>query len=396
MTVSSLDRSHRESPRTALVLSGGGARGAYQVGVLRGLADLGLLDRGRIGLDVMVGSSAGAINSGMLAAHADDLPAGVTALEGIWGNLQAKEVFRTDVRSLGGIGAKWAWDLTFGGVFGGVTPKALLDTRPLHRLLEERVPWERLDAAVHSGDLYALAIAATDLYSGDGTIFLHAAADAPEWKRRRWRIERTAMRAHHLLASSAIPIFFPSVEIGGRHFGDGSVRNTTPLSPAINLGVDRIIAVSVREPGPIVDPDHDRPAPTIAQIAGILLDAVMLDAIEVDVEHSGRVNHSVVSCQTGNSHSPFRQVEVLWLRPSQNLTAIAADLAHRIPAVVRYLMRGLGSEESITELSSYLLFDTAFCERLIDIGRSDVVAAKDDIEAFFAPPKVELQEPAAG
>lgn len=373
----------RETGRTALVLSGGGARGAYQVGVLRGLADLGLLDHNRIGLDVMVGSSAGAINAGMLAAHADDLPAGVAALEAIWSHLQAKQVFRTDVRTLGGIGVKWAWDLTFGGAIGGVTPKSLLDTAPLHDLLRERVPWERLDAMVRNGSLYALAIAATDLYSGDGTIFLHASPDAPAWHRRRWRIDRTPMRAHHLLASSAIPIFFPSVEIGGRHFGDGSVRNTTPLSPAINLGADRIIAVSVREPGPAAQDVADRPAPTIAQIAGILLDAVMLDAIEVDVEHSARVNHSVMSCRTGNVENPFREVEVLWLRPSQNLTAIAADLAHRIPAIVRYLMRGLGSEESITELSSYLLFDAAFCQRLIDIGRDDVAAAADEILAFF-------------
>lgn len=370
--------------RTALVLSGGGARGAYQVGVLRGLADLGLLDRGRLGLDVLVGSSAGAINSGMLAAHADDFPAGVAALEAIWANLEAKQVFRTDVRTLSGIGVKWAWDLTFGGALGGVTPKALLDTAPLRALLEERVPWQRLDEAVRSGALHALAITATDLYSGDGTIFLHAAADAANWERRRWRIDRTAMRAEHLLASSAIPIFFPSVEIGGRHFGDGSVRNTTPLSPAINLGAERIIAVSVREPAPAAQQTMNRPAPTIAQIAGVLLDAVMLDAIEVDVEHSARVNHSVIACSTAGPGSPFRKVEVLWLRPSQNLTAIAADLAHRIPAIVRYLMRGLGSEESITELSSYLLFDTAFCERLIEIGRADVADARDDILAFLA------------
>lgn len=385
MTNTSKRETTRPGSRTAIVLSGGGARGAYQVGVLRGLADLGLLDRGRIGLDVMVGSSAGAINSGMLAAHADDLVAGVDALEEIWANLEANQVFRTDVRSLGGIGVRWAWDLTFGGALGGVTPKALLDTTPLHGLLEARVPWGRLDEAVHSGALYALAISATDLYSGDGTIFLHAAPDAPSWKRRRWRIDRTEIRSHHLLASSAIPIFFPSVEIAGRHFGDGSVRNTTPLSPAINLGADRIIAVSVREPGLVEKETANRPAPTIAQIAGVLLDAVMLDAIEVDVEHSSRVNHSVVACRTGMVENPFRQVDVLWLRPSQNLTAIAADLAHRIPAVVRYLMRGLGSEESITELSSYLLFDTAFCGRLIDIGRSDVEAAREEIEAFFAP-----------
>ena len=139
----------------------------------------------------------------------------------------------------------------------------------------------------------------------------------------------------------------------------------------------------MREPGKPETTPEPRDAPTIAQIAGVLLDAVMLDAIEVDVEHSGRVNRSVVACRTGDAANPFRRVEVLWLRPSSNLTEIAADLAHRIPAVVRYLMRGLGSEAAITELSSYLLFDAAFCERLIGIGRADVAAASDEIAAFL-------------
>jgi len=352
---------------------------------MRGLLDLGMLDRAVAGFDTYVGSSAGSINSTVLAAHADEPAVGVAALEGIWGNLQANQVFRTDVRSLSGIGVKWAWDLTFGGAIGGVTPKSLLDTTPLRELLEERVPWDRLDAQVESGAVHALAIAATDLYTADGTTFLHGSAATKLWHRRRWRIEPTHIRAPHVLASSAIPIFFPSVEIAGRHYGDGSVRNTAPLSPAINLGAERIVAVSVREPGRTGAVALPTEAPTIAQIAGVLLDAVMLDAIEVDVEHSARVNSSVVACQTGDPSNPFRRVDVLWLRPSTNLTAIAADLAHRIPAVVRYMMRGLGSAESITELSSYLLFDAAFCQRLIDLGRADVEASRVEIESFFAP-----------
>jgi len=368
--------------RTALVLSGGGARGAYQVGVLRGLVDLGVLDVASSGLDVFVGSSAGAINSTMLAAHADDPAAGVAALEEIWSNLQAKQVFRTDVRTLSGIGVKWAWDLTFGGALGGVTPKALLDTSPLRELLESQLPWEKLDAQVESGALHALALAATDLYSADGAIFLHGSSAIESWKRRRWRIERTRIRAEHVLASSAIPIFFPSVPIAERHYGDGSVRNTAPLSPAINLGAERILAISVREPGSPATPSPSE-APTIAQIAGVLLDAVMLDAIEVDVEHSTRVNNSIVACATGDPSNPFRHIDVLWIRPSVNLSAIAAGLAHRIPAVVRYLLRGLGSDDSITELSSYLLFDGAFCSELIAIGRADALASRPEIEAFF-------------
>lgn len=369
-------------PRTALVLSGGGARGAYQVGVLRGLADLGLLDPAVSGLDVFVGSSAGAINTSVVAAYADAPTDGVALLEEIWRGLEPRQVFRTDVRSLSGIGVKWAWDLTFGGAIGGVTPKFLLDTAPLRELLGARIPWDRLDAQVASGALYALALIATDLHSADGMVFLHGAPEIKAWTRRRWRIERTKMRADHLLASSAIPIFFPSVEIGGRHYGDGSVRNTTPLSPAINIGAQRIIAISVREPQRSAPLREPLTAPTIAQIAGVLLDAVMLDAIEVDVEHSQRVNRSVIGCGSNATEDPLRHVEVLWLRPSLDFISLATELGHRIPAAVRYLMRGLGSEEAITELSSYLLFDGVFCGRLLEAGRADVEAARAEIEAF--------------
>lgn len=376
-------RATRRTGNTGVVLSGGGARGAYQVGVIEGLIELGHLETDATRPDVYVGSSAGAINVGMLAAHANAPSEAVAALRRVWGGIEAKQVFRTDVRSLSGIGVKWAWDLTFGGAVGGVTPKSLLDTAPLRELLSASIPFEKIEAQVAGGNLHAVAIMATDLLSADGHVFLHGHPDIQLWERRRWVIERTRIGVEHLLASSAIPVFFPSVEVGDRHFGDGSVRNTAPLSPAINLGAERIIAVSVRGPGRARRPDENE-APTIAQIAGVLLDAVMLDAIEVDVEHSGRVNRSVVAYPTGDPGAPFRHVDVLWLRPSVDFTPIAAELAHRIPAIVRYLMRGLGSEAATSELMSYLLFDEEFCTRLMDLGRQDALAAREEIDAFFA------------
>ena len=211
-------------------------------------------------------------------------------------------------------------------------------------------------------------------------IFLQAQPDAPF-------VDPPALahRAHPIgvITSShrvRIPIFFPSVEIDGRHFGDGSIRNTAPLSPAINLGADRIIAIGVQRPaaGPCGRRGPRKP-PTIAQIAGVLLDAVMLDAIEIDVEHSERVNTSVLALFDGGGGHPFRRVDILWLRPSALVREMASELSHRIPAVVRYLMRGLGSDESVTELASYLLFDSEFCSRLIDLGRRDVAAERDRI-----------------
>ncbi len=368
-------------PRTALVLSGGGARGAYQVGVLRGLADLGVL---RSGFDVLVGSSAGAINAAALAAYADAFEDGLARLERVWREIHPHDVFRTDPLSLGRIGARWAWDLSFGGVTGRVQANALLDTSPLHALLDARVSFARIAANVRSGALRALALVATDLGSSNGVVFLQAPPGTPTWTRRRWRIERARVDARHLMASSAIPIFFPPVEIDGVHFGDGSIRNTAPLSPAINLGADRIVAIGVSGPS-VPGRRRRRTPPTVAQIAGVLLDAVMLDAIEVDVEHSERVNASLLHCAgTRDAGQPFRLVDVLWLRPSRRVRELAGEFAHRVPRALRYLMRGLGSDPSVAELTSYLLFDAGFCGRLIDLGRADVRAEQARIKRFFA------------
>jgi NTE family protein len=209
-------------------------------------------------------------------------------------------------------------------------------------------------------------------------------------------VEPTTIGPDHLMASSAIPVFFPSVPVDGRHLSDGCIRNTTPLSPAINMGADRVVAIGVREarpPGHVSMVDDTAP-PSIAQIAGVLLDAVMLDAIEVDVDHSERINTSVELCRTSDPANPFRWVDVLWLGPSTSIAAIAAELADHIPRIVRYLMRGLGSDEATTELTSYLLFDPAFCQRLLELGRQDVLDSRDVVEAFFRGERPPLPPPA--
>lgn len=383
----------KNDPATALVLSGGGARGAYQVGVLRGLLDLGVQPAG---FDILVGSSAGSINAGVLASRAENYAKAIDVLERLWRHLEADQVFRTDARSLGSTGVRWAWDLTFGGVLGRVTPKSLLDTAPLRRLLERHIPFRQIDANIEKEALHSLVIAATDLHTADGVLFLQTRAEIALWKRRRWRIEPTRIRCDHLLASSAIPILFPSVRIDGRHFADGCIRNTSPLRPAIHLGADRIVAIGVSGPRQGAAAVPSALGPSIAQVAGVLLDAVMLDAIEVDVEHTDHVNTSVIACST-TSENPFRWVDVLWLTPSADVSAMAAELEDRIPVVVRYLMRGLGTDESLTELASYLLFDSVYCNRLIDLGRADVAAARDRIASFFlqAPNRPATRTPAS-
>ncbi len=372
--------------RTALVLSGGGARGAYQAGALQGLVDIGCLAAERSNVGLLIGSSAGAINVGLLAATADECAQGVQRLVELWSGIHADQVYRTDVGSLGSIGLRWVRDLTFGGLVGGVKGKSLLDTAPLRRLLAAHFSQEQLSARVADGTVRAVAVAATDLYSGSGVLFVDGAPELHLWTRSHWSVERTELGVSHLMASSAIPVFFPSVKIGSRHFGDGCIRNTTPLAPAIQLGADRIVAIGVRGlPRPSVDDGRRRPAPTLAHVAGVLLDAVLLDAIEADIEHSARINTSVLRCGgPGGDAEPFREIQVLWLRPSRSVGALAAEFADHIPAIVRYLLRGLGSEEATHELASYLLFDATFCGKLVELGRADVHASRGAIEHFFA------------
>lgn len=372
--------------RTALVLSGGGARGAYQVGVLSGLSELGLLGKGGAGFDILVGSSAGAISAAALAAFADDPTAGVTALEQAWCGVEASQVFRTDVLSLGGIGVRWARDLSLGGLMGGVSPKSLLDTSPLRETLASWIPFDRIAAQIESGAVNALALTATDLYTSRGVVFVEGAPGQMLWNQRRSRAEHAKIQVEHVMASSAIPILFPPVQVGPRYFGDGSIRNTAPLSPAIQLGADRILAVGVREPHKLAEfhpPQYDD-APSIAEIAGVLLDAVMLDAIEIDADHAERVNESVDRSSQVLPGYPFRRVDVLRISPSQDISAITAEHKDRVPRVVRYLMRGLGTDDAITELTSYLLFDSMFCSRLVELGRKDVAAQAPKIREFFA------------
>jgi NTE family protein len=387
-----MSQSNRGSGESAIVMSGGGARGAYQAGVLVGLAEIGLIDEsGPLPFRVLVGSSAGAINAAGLAAHASRPGEGIAALARAWSEVEAPQVFRTDLRSLGGIGVRWARDLSLGGLTGNVSPKALLDTEPLRQTVESWIPFEEISRNIDAGALGALVLTATDLYTSTGVVFVEGAADQPLWRQARRRIERTKIGPEHVMASSAIPLLFPPVQVGDRWFGDGSIRNTAPLSPAIHLGAERILAIGVREARPDVEARRvsgTPPAPSIADIAGVLLDAVMLDAIEVDVEHSDRVNESVVRCAHALPGNPFRWVDVLAIHPSEDIGAIAASLGGHVPRIVRYLMRGLGSDEAVTELTSYLLFDPEFCKRLVELGRKDVKANAAEIERFFTEPAV--------
>lgn len=359
----------------ALVLSGGGARGAYQAGVLLGLVECGLVGKQAATFPILVGTSAGSIHAATLAAHADSWENAIEEIAEVWSVVRAADVFRTDLRSVSSIAFRWARDLGFGGLLGGVSSKALLDVSPLPRLLA-KIPFSRIAGHIEKGHLSALAIPATEYFSNQSVIFLQGQPALKTWRKSRARVEQVPIGVPHILASSAIPLFFPSVEIDGRHFGDGCLRNMTPLGPAIRLGASKILAIGAQEPAGV----SQHRVPTVADVAGTVLDAMMMDAMENDVAHCQRINGNLSVLPDGD----FRRVEVRWIAPCEPIAPIAEEKMNRLPPLIRYLLHGLGGNRGAAELASYLLFHPDFCNRLIALGREQVHRERRELEQFLA------------
>lgn len=376
----------------ALVLTGGGARAAYQVGALRAISEF--RRRGTCPFSIFAGVSAGAINATSIASGADEFPVATERLTEIWRALSPDRVYRTDARKLIAIGSKWIKDLSSGGMLGSSQINYLLDTSPLRALLAETMPISRLSQLFRSGVLRGVAVSATSYSSGLAVSFYDGAREVQPWFRTTRIGIRQRLRLPHVMASSAIPVFFPPVKVRGLFYGDGCVRMHAPLSPAIHLGADRILAIGVQSPQAYELPPERTLAPRrewlpMSEIAGVLLNAVFLDALEADVERLERVNRTVAFIppdQRGTSEQPLRPVECLVLRPTKDLGALAADQYARFPRVLRYLLKGIGATgETGSDLLSYLAFEPEYVNRLMDLGYADTMRRRTELEAFFEP-----------
>ena len=392
-----------ETPVTGLVLTGGGARAAYQVGVLQALAGL----RRQSGADlrrnpfaVICGTSAGAINAAALACQADRFDDAVDALGAVWRDFRAEQVYRAD--SLGVIrsGAQWLTMLSIGWVLARwrrARPRSLLDNRPLGHLLAQTMPLDRLPHLLAARELQALAITASSYSRGEHVTFYESAVPIEQWTRSQRMSSRTRLTLAHLLASSAIPFVFPAaeLELEGRleWFGDGSMRQTAPISPAIHLGAQRVVIIGA---GRMVEPPG-RPLPntgypSLAQVAGHALSGIFLDALLVDVERMERINRTVdLLPEQARLATPLRRVQALVIAPSQRLDDIAARHQAQLPTPVRALLRGVGVTGSGDDargaaLASYLLFEPGYTRELMALGEADTLARRDEVLAFFGWP----------
>jgi NTE family protein len=390
------------TPLTGLVLSGGGARAAYQVGVLVAISRLRReylpAQRGNP-FGIICGTSAGAINAAALACQADSFDDAVDALAQVWRNFRAEQVYRAD--SLGVIrsGAQWLTMLSVGWVVAKwrrARPRSLLDNTPMGELLSKAVAWDRLPQVLHRRHLQALAVTASSYTSGDHVTFYESAATVPPWPRTHRAAVATRLRHDHLLASSAIPFVFPSAELerDGRMewFGDGSMRQTAPISPAIHLGAQRVLIIGA---GRMHEPPGRRAPnvgyPSLAQIAGHALSGIFLDALAVDVERMERINRTLALLPEAARHAtPLRAVEALVIAPSQRLDDVAARHQASLPAPVRALLRGAGVTGQGVDargaaLASYLLFEAGYTSELMALGEADTMARRDEVIAFLAP-----------
>ena len=402
---------------TGLVLTAGGARGAYQAGVLKRVGEIPALRGQPSPFPIVAGASAGAINGTAVAGTSDDFHGGTRLLAELWGQLGAPQVYRSDLLSLGRNGLRLLLDVALGPLFGAGRVQSFVDTAPLRAFLSANLPMDGIATSIRNGHLYALAITATGYHSGKAFTFIQGKPGHPLWNKSRRVALPVALGVEHVYASAAIPLVFPPAPIvvagATAYFGDGALRLVTPLSPAIRLGAERVFAIGVRNQNAaddllrtelaadadVVEARARLRSPPLAQVCGVFMNAIFLDHLDADVDHLRRMNELVAGsqCATPGKASvpsrisePMRVVEPLVVSPSEDLAMIAKSLQHRMPRAVRYLMEALGTPDAQSaDLTSYLLFDSHFTQALIDVGYRDAGKRIDEIEAFLLAPELQ-------
>jgi NTE family protein len=373
--------------KIGLVLPGGGARGAYQVGVLKALAEV-LPRKSSNPFAVLSGTSAGGISAAVLATRARLFRAAVSDLERVWANFHCEQVFRCDPLTMLKSSLHWFAALVFGGL-GPENPRALLDNTPLWQMLRKRINFEAIQTSIDNGYLDAIAITAAGYGSARSVSFYQSTPRQEPWDRVRRKGRPTRIELPHLMASVAVPMIFPPVLIGREYFGDGAMRQATPLSPALRLGAERILVIGVRSegPDPAPQPGDEVPYPTFGKIAGYMLDALFLDGLSSDLENLNRINMILEQTPGRRLHGDFgtlNYTNALIVLPSQDIRDIASRHLREMPRSVRVLLRGLGAlDYGGRQLISYLLFESGYTRDLIQLGYDDGMRRREELLAFM-------------
>ena len=368
---------------TGLILTGGGARAAYQVGVLKGVAEI--LPRSAYNpFPIICGTSAGAINALTLAGRAGHFKLRTRKLERVWSGLHASDIYRSDAIGVIKNAAKVVLSLFHSG-YGIGKPVSLLDNAPLAELLERLIKFDHLQTAIEQNELRAVAVTAMSYASGRSVAFFQGHKDIETWQRARRHGQRTQLQVQHLMASAAIPSLFPAVKVDQRYYGDGALRQLKPISPALHLGADRLFIIGVsNNRGDAHINDRDQHSPSIAQIVGHLFNSAFIDSMESDLETLEMIN-SLTSASDPLRNDKLRPIETLLINPSEAIDDIAEQHISELPRPIRTFLKITGgtSKGGGASAASYLLFEPGFCNKLIDMGYRDALARRAEIEHFF-------------
>ena len=376
-----------------LVMTGGGARGAYQAGVLKRIGEIKRVQTHGNPFPIIGGSSAGAINGSALAAGSDDFALVTKVTARLWSGLRPSDIFRSDVLSQTRNSLTWILDLSFGGVLGGGHAHSLLDATPLRHFLSTHLNCDRIQNNIKRGHLYALAISATNYNSGKSYLFIQGMKGHPMWNRSRRVTLATRITVDHICASAAIPLIFQPVRLktarGTAFFGDGCVRLQQPLSPIIRLGAKKIFAIGVR--GHNLEHREeaaDERDPSLSQVMGVLFNVMFLDHLATDIEHLERLNQLLGSGQISQPGiegcERMRPLTTFLITPSVNLSQLAEQHQRDMPYLIQYFVSSLGRDAaSCADLMSYLLFTSKYTSDLIEIGYHDASERIDEIESFL-------------
>ena len=368
----------------ALLLSGGGARAAYQLGVLKSIGTFLPRNQG-LPFPIVCGNSAGAINATGLACYASCYHLGLRKLEWVWKNFHTRQVYDSGIRDvfkhLSG-----NFLSSFQSEQSQKNPASLLNNQPLRRLIRSRLDFHRIDNNITRGYLRAISVNASSYTSHDSISFYQGQSDIKPWQREKRRGVPCTLNSEHLIASSAIPMLFPPVKMMGEYMGDGSVHQLSPLSPAIHLGAEKILIVGVEQPEKRSRFTDIKRFPSSIAIAGHLLDTIFADTLNADLERLTRINQTIAHMTyKQQQQTQLKTIDCLVVNPSINFNEMAARHFHHMPSGIKILLRMLGvHDKADTSLLSYLLFEKKFCSELIDLGMKDGLARQEELREFLS------------
>ena len=371
----------KNKQKVALMLPGGGARGSYQVGVLKGIMEI--TNNNHEIFPIITGTSAGAINAVVLASYANKLKYGVARLEKFWTSIHCNDVYRTDTKMIAKTIAKVIGSILFSS-FGVASPRSLLDNSPLEKLLRNELHLNQIEDVIESGDLRGLAITASSYDTAEAKSFYQAHQSIIPWHRTRRYGIPTKIDVEHILASASLPFLFPAQLIGKEHFGDGGLRMIAPLSPAIHLGAEKVLVIGTRDEVPIPSPTEVSEYPSMGELGGYMLDTIFMDTLMADISRLKRINHTLsILTDQQKQQTNLKHIETMIIKPSIDVRDVTKKHANEIPRAVRTLLKMIGGWGKDWRVPSYLLFEPAYTSAMIELGYQDALDNADQITAFL-------------